>query len=69
LLRAAEWRPDHMVLTSRHTGEGGGEEEVIVEFAPLLPLSFRPLMSALYRRLSMGAMGNKGLQGIKVCKG
>ena len=53
-----------MVVTSRTMGEGGGEEEAIVEFAPLLPLGFRPLMFALYRRLSMGAMGNKGLQGI-----
>ena len=53
-----------MVLTSRTMGEGGGEEEVIVQFVPLLPLGFRPLMSAVYCRLSMGAMGNKGLQGI-----
>ena len=53
-----------MVLTSRHTGEGGGGEEEIVQFAPLLPLGFWPLMFALYCGLSMGAMGNKGLQGI-----
>ena len=53
-----------MVLTSRTMGEGGGEEEAIVQFGPLLSLDFRPLMSALYRRLSMGVMGNKGLQGI-----
>lgn len=53
-----------MVLTSRTMGEGGGGEEEIVQFAPLLPLGFRPLISALHCGLSMGAMGGKGLQGI-----
>ena len=53
-----------MVLTSRHTGEGGGGEEVIVEFAPLLPLDFRALMFAVHCGLSMGAMGGKDRLGI-----
>jgi len=53
-----------MVVTSRHMGEGGGEEEVIVEFAPLLPLDFRALMSVDYCRLSMGTMGGKDRLGI-----
>ena len=53
-----------MVVTSRTMGKGGGEEEAIVEFAPLLPLDFRALMSVACCKLSMGAMGNKGLQGI-----
>ena len=53
-----------MVLTSRHTGEGGGGEEEIVKFVPLLPLGFRLLMFAVYCGLSMGAMGKWGLQGI-----
>ena len=53
-----------MVLTSRHTGEGGGGEEAIVEFAPLLPLDFRALMFAVHCRLSMGAMGGKDRLGI-----
>ena len=45
-------------------GRGEGGEEEIVQFAPLLPLGFRPLMSALYCGLSMGNMGIKDLQGI-----
>jgi len=53
-----------MVLTSRHTGEGGGGEEVIVEFAPLLPLDFRALMFVVHYGLSMGAMGGKDRLGI-----
>ena len=53
-----------MVLTSRTMGEGGGGEEEIVEFAPLLPLAFRPLMSVGYCRLSMGAIGGKDRLGI-----
>ena len=32
---AAFGGPTHMVLTSRHTGGGEGEEDAIVEFAPL----------------------------------
>ena len=35
-----------------------------MEFAPLLPLGFRPLMFAVHCGLSMGAMEGKGLQGI-----
>ena len=50
-----------MVLTTRTMGEGGGGEEEIVEFAPLLPLDFRPLMFVAYCGLSKGAMGIKGL--------
>ena len=53
-----------MVLTSRHTGEGGGGEEAIVQFLPLLLLDFQPLMSVAYCRLSMGAMGGKDRLGI-----
>ena len=53
-----------MVLTSRHTGEGGGGEEEIVEFAPLLPLDFQALMSAAHCGLPMGAMGGKDRLGI-----
>ena len=53
-----------MVLTTRHTGEGGGEEEAIVQFGPLLPLDFRALMSVGYCGLSMGAMGIKDRLGI-----
>jgi len=53
-----------MVLTTRTMGEGGGGEEEIVEFAPLLPLDFRALMSALHCGLSMGATGGKDRLGI-----
>lgn len=53
-----------MVLTSRHTGEGGGGEEAIVQFLPLLPLGFQALMFAVHCRLSKGAMGEKDRLGI-----
>ena len=53
-----------MVLTSRTIGEGGGGEEEIVEFAPLLPLDFRALMSVAHCGLSMGTIGGKDRLGI-----
>jgi hypothetical protein len=53
-----------MVVTSRTMGEGGGEEEAIVQFLPLLPLDFRALMFAVHCGPTKGAMGGKDRLGI-----
>ena len=53
-----------MVLTTRTMGEGGGGEEEIVQFAPLLPLDFRPLMFAVHCGQTKEAMGEKDRLGI-----